>query len=110
MTLQLQAVLQYLGEYVALLFNLVLFPTWAVGMETKMMCLLLHHSLWSNGPDHLSQPPIEPSFVSLSMEQHVRPKLQAMRTHPLTTEHRQMSPVWGAADLITAGNLHTQEI
>lgn len=88
MTFQLQAVLLHRVESEMLLFNLVLFPTWAVGMETEMMCLLLHHSLWSTGSDHLSQPSMQSSTVSLSIEKHGRPWLHAMWAHPLTADHR----------------------
>lgn len=89
MTFQLQAVLLHRVESEMLLFNLVLFPTWAVGMETEMMCLLLlHHPLWSTGPDHLSRPSMQPSTVSLSIEEHGRPWLHAMWAHPLTADHR----------------------
>lgn len=54
-----------------------------------MMCLLLlHHPLWSAGPYHLSWPTVKPSIVSLSMEEHGRPRLHAMGAHPWTTEYR----------------------
>lgn len=77
-------------------------------MEAEMMCLLLHHPLCSTGPHHVPWPPVKPSIVTLYMEDHGRPKLQAMGSNPWTTEHRQRPPVWGAADLIAAGDLHTQ--
>lgn len=76
-------------------------------MEAEMMCLLLHHPLRSTGPYHVSGPPVKSSIVTLYMEDHGKPRLQAMGSHPWTTEHRQGPPLWSAADLIAAGDLHT---
>lgn len=73
-------------------------------MEAEIICLLLHHPLCSTGP-YLSWPPMKPSTVTVYMEEHGRPTLHAMGSHPWTTEH---TPVWGAADLIAVGDLHTQ--
>lgn len=75
-------------------------------MEAEMICLL-HHSMCSTGPHHLSWSPLKPSMATLYREEHGRPRLHAMRSHPWATEQ---TPVWSAADLIAVGDLHTQQV
>lgn len=74
--------------------------TWSIQMEWEVVCLLLHHLMAPSGPYHLSWPDVKPSIVSLSVVQHWAVRLHTLRAHS--------SPVWGAADLIAAGDLHGQ--
>ena len=75
-----------------------------------MRLLRVHHPRSSAGSDHLSRPAVKPSVVSRSVEHHGRPRLHAVGAHPRPAEYGQGPPVWGAADLVAAGDLHTQQV
>lgn len=75
--------------------------TWSVQMEGEAVCLLLHHLMASTGPDHLSRSDVKSSVVSLAVVKHSGMGLHTLRPHPGPS-------VWGAADLVAAGDLHRQ--
>lgn len=78
---------------------LKLILTWSIQMEWEVMCLLLHHLMASTGPYHLSWPNVKSSVVSLAVVKHCGMRVHTLRPHPCP-------PVWGAADLVAAGDLH----
>lgn len=101
--------------------------TWSVRMEADvllwMSLLLLHHHplLWSSSPrpDELAwcsmrvRAPHVPSTTPARIH-HGGPwpvHQASLGAHPQATEHGQGPPVWarGAAHLIAAGDLHTQQ-
>lgn len=77
--------------------------TCSVQMEREVLRVLLHQLMSSAGPHHVSWPYVESSVVSLSVVQHLGVRLQALRAHP-------WPPVWGAADLVAAGDLDRQQV
>lgn len=72
-------------------------------MEREGVSLLLHHLLSSAGPYHLPWPDVKSSVVSLSVVQHWGVSLHTWRA-------QSRPPVWGAADLVAAGDLHRQQV
>lgn len=53
-----------------------------------LLLLLHHHRLSSSRPYHLPRTSEKPTIVSLSLEEHGRPRLHAMGAHPCTAEYR----------------------
>ena len=104
--------------------------TWSIGMEADvllwMSLLLLHHHplLWSStstGPNELAwgslrvRAPHVPSTTTARVYHWgARPPVLkiSLGAPPQAAEHGQGPPIWarGAADLIAAGDLHTQQI
>lgn len=76
--------------------------TWSGQVEGEAVSLL-QHLVASAGPDHLSRPQVKASAVSLAVVKHGGVGLHSLRPQP-------RAPVWGAADLVAAGDLHRQEV
>lgn len=81
---------------------LTLMLTWSAQVEGEAVSLL-HHLMASAGPDHRSRPEVKSCVVSLAVVKH-----GGVGLHPWGPQPRP--PVWGAADLVAAGDLHRQEV
>lgn len=77
-----------------------------MGLEGHVLPLMLHHPLGAPSPEALAWP-----HVHAAMEERGGgPVLQAVGAHAEPAQHGQGPALGGAADLIAAGDLHTQQV